>query len=152
VEQHQLLRDSDVAPTSEIIANGLGITHKIYIWFLEELKRQDITLMEWRYYNDGKAWLSKGEYKWTTPRGANKVKPLFWLSIWSGFFRVSFFFSEKRKAELQNLPISQEIKEIIESAKSMGKQMRFFPLVIDIKNKKQLADVYTIAAFRKIKV
>ena len=152
MEQHQLLRDSDVAPTSEIIANGLGITHKIYIWFLEELKRQDITLMEWRYYNDGKAWLSKGEYKWTTPRGANKVKPLFWLSIWSGFFRVSFFFSEKRKAELQNLPISQEIKEIIESAKSMGKQMRFFPLVIDIKNKKQLADVYTIAAFRKIKV
>ena len=90
----QLLRDPGVEPTSEIIAEGLGKAYATYDKFVRALEEQyGITLMDWRFYNDGKAWLSKGEYKWKTPRGANKVKPIFWLSIWEGFFKTSFFFS-----------------------------------------------------------
>ena len=151
INGQQLLRDPDIIPTNEIIAEGLGAASKAYARFVQELaERYDIGLMDWRYYYDGKAWLSKGEYKWTTPRGANKVKPIFWLSIWEGFFKVSFFFPVSVRVELQNLPLAQETKDIITGAKPMGKQGKSFPLVLDIKNIKQLGDVYAIAQFKKV--
>jgi hypothetical protein len=149
---NQLLRDKNIQPTTEIIAKGLGDANKAFMRFVHELKQDGITLMDWRYYNDGKAWLSKGEYKWTTPRGANKVKPIFWLSIWDGFFKVSFFFAVSVRDELLSLPINQTMKEIIENAKPMGKTMRFMPIILDIENEAQLSDVYELAQFRKLKV
>ena len=149
--EQQLLRDPEIQPTNEVIAEGLGEAYKTYVKFVNELKqRYGITLMDWRYYNDGKAWLSKGEYKWITPRGANKVKPIFWLSIWNGFFKVSFFFSYSIQEELLELPISQNAKEVINDANPMGKTMRFLPVVLDIANDSQLDDVYVLSEFRKI--
>ena len=71
--------------------------------------------MDWRVYNDGKARLSKGEDKWTTSRGSQKVKPIFWLSIWDGFFKVSFHFPEKMREELVTLSLREEIKEKIKT-------------------------------------
>ena len=152
MNDRQLLRDPNIEPTCGVIAEGLGAAYETYSEFINGLGEHGITLMDWRFYNDGKAWLSKGEYKWTTPRGANKVKPIFWLSIWEGFFRISFFFSTSVQTELKDLPISQEMKELIDNVKPMGKSMRYIPLIIDIKTKPQLGDVYTIAMFRKIKV
>jgi len=147
--EQQLLRDPEVRPTSEIIAKGLGTAGKAYAEFTKDLERYDIGLMDWRFYNDGKAWLSKGEYKWTTPRGANKAKTIFWLSIWSGFFRVSFFFGFDNREELLQLSISQDAKDLIENAKPMGKTMRFLPIVFDVSNEAQLSDLYVLAEFRK---
>ena len=82
----QLLRNPDIKPTKQIIADGLGEVNNIYESFVNRLKEFDISLMDWRYYNDGKAWLSKSEYKWTTSRGTERAKPIFWLSIWKDFF------------------------------------------------------------------
>lgn len=76
----------------------------------------------------------------------------FGRQAWEGFFKVSFFFSANMGEELQNLPISQETKDLIKNAKPMGKTMRFMPVVIDIKTDGQLSDVYTLMEFRKIKV
>jgi len=150
--EQQLLRNPDIEPTSEIIAEGLGEAYKAYSTFIKSLERYGITLMDWRFYNDGKAWLSKGEYKWTTPRGAKKTKPIFWLSIWSGFFKVSFFFGCDIQEELLKLPISQNAKELINDAKPMGKTMRFIPIVFDISNEAQLNDIYVLSEFRKTRV
>jgi len=147
--EQQLLRDPKIQPTYEIIAEGLGEAYKTYTKFTKELERYNITLMDWRYYNDGKAWLSKGEYKWTTSRGTNKVKPIFWLSIWSGLFKVSFFFGYGIREELMLLPISQNANELIKSAKPMGKTMRFLPIVFDISHEAQLGDIYILSEFRK---
>ena len=148
-EHLQLLRDANVKPTDETIADGLGETNSTYIKFIDGLKHNGISLMDWRYYNDGKAWLTKGEYKWITARGTNKVKPVFWLSIWEGFFKVAFFFSVKLRAGLLALPISKETEEIIKSAEPMGKTMRFIPITFEISDDKQLGDVYVLAQFRK---
>ncbi|MDD3338074.1 MAG: DUF3788 family protein [Lachnospiraceae bacterium] len=145
----QLLRDANIEPTVGMIADGLGATNTVYEKFIEELKEYNISLMNWRYYNDGKAWLSKGEYKWTTARGANKVKPVFWLSIWEGFFKVSFFFSEKIRTELLSLPISSDAKEIIKNTEATGKTMKSISIIFDITDKCQLNDVYVLAEFRK---
>lgn len=148
----QLLRNPDIEPTNEIISNGLGESNDVYTIFLKRLKEYDISLMDWRYYNDGKAWLSKGEYKWTTARGANKVKPLFWLSIWEGFFKISFNFSINVQDELLTLPISQEAKKIIESADVKGKTMKFIPVIFNVDDKAQLEDLFVIIQFRKNKI
>ena len=148
-EQVQLLRDVNIEPTAKIIADGLGAASNTYIKFIKELEQYNFSLMDWRFYNDGKAWLSKGEYKWTTARGTNKVKPLFWLSIWEGFFKIAFFFSTETRAELLHLPISKEAEEIIKNAKPMGKTMRYIPITFDISDEKQLEDVYILAQFRK---
>ena len=148
-EQIQLLRDSNVEPSAEIIADGLGAARNTYTKFVKGLRQYDFSLMYWRFYNDGKAWLSKGEYKWTTARGTTKVKPLFWLSIWEGFFKIAFFFSTETRAELLALPISQEAEEIIKNAKPMGKTMRYIPITLDISDEKQLEDIFILAQFRK---
>lgn len=150
--ENQLLRDPNIEPTDEVIAQALGNANYAFMKFVEGLQTHGITLMDWRYYNDGKAWLSKGEYKWTTPREAKKVKPIFWLSIWDGFFKVSFFFAESVQAELLSLPISEETKELITNAKQMGKTMRFMPVIFDIENDAQLSDVFAVAEFRKTRV
>ncbi len=145
----QLLRDADIKPTPEIIADGLGATYNIYTKFVEDLMKFNISLMDWRYYNDGKAWLTKGEYKWTTVRGTNKVKPIFWLSIWERSFRVSFNFSEKTRAELLSLSVSDATKENINNTKPNGKTNKFLPVIFDITEINQLNDVYVLAEFRK---
>lgn len=148
----QLLRDANIAPTAEIIADGLGAANAVYVKFIEELEKYSISLMDWRYYNDGKAWLSKGEYKWTTARGTNKVKPIFWLSIWEEAFRVAFLFSEKIRPELLSLPISEATKEIINNTEPNGKTMKYLSVIFDITDDSQLDDVYVLAQFRKEKI
>lgn len=148
----QLLRNPDIAPTSEIIADGLGASSNTYISFVEKLKEYDVLLMDWRFYNDGKAWLSKGEYKWTTKRGANKVKPLFWLSIWEGFFKVSFLFSAKVQDELLSLPISKKTKDIIANAEVNGKTMKYISVIFDVDDSSPLDDIFVLMTFRKEKI
>ena len=149
---NQLLRDPNVQPTAEVIAQGLGKANDAFVKFAEGLQKYGITLMNWRYYKDGKSWLSKGEYKWTTARGADKVKPIFWLSIWDGFFKLGFYFGGEVREELLKLPISAAAKELIANAKPMGKTARFLPVVFDVTDEKQLNDVFLIAEYRKVKV
>ncbi|WP_368742722.1 DUF3788 family protein [Enterococcus casseliflavus] len=145
----QLFRDKNVKPTEQLIAESLGEGYVIYQRFIETLENEGISLMDWRYYQDGKAWLSKGEYKWTTTRGTNKVKPIFWLSMWEGFFKVSFHFSEKVRTQLLSLPVSDETKETILKAPTNGTKMKFFSVIFDVANDVPLIDIYQIAEFRK---
>lgn len=147
--KEQLFRDKNVKPTEQLIAESLGEEYAIYQRFVETLKNEGIFLMDWRYYQDGKAWISKGEYKWTTTRGTNKVKPIFWLSMWEGFFKVSFHFSEKVRTQLLSLPISDDTKERIHKAPTNGTKMTFFSVIFDVASDVPLSDIYQIAEFRK---
>lgn len=149
-EQSQmLLRDPNIEPTDSLIADCLGATNDVYKNFLEKLKEYNISLMEWRFYNDGKAWLTKGEYKWTTVRGTNKTKPIFWVSIWNGFFKISFNFSEKTKDELLRLPISDNTKGYINNIKPNGNKMKFISVIFNVDNDKQFNDILLLSQFRK---
>ena len=91
--KQQLLRNPDIEPSSDVIAKALGESNNAYERFIHELVNHDIHL-EWRYYNDGKAWLAKGLFKWTGIRGGQNVVTVFWLSIWDGFFKVTFYVPE----------------------------------------------------------
>ena len=147
MDKQQLLRDPDVEPTSEVIAEGLGAANKAYIKFIDGLENLDVCT-EWRYYNDGKAWLGKGLYKWITSRGTEKEMTAFWLSIWDGFFRVSIFIPEKARTNALALSLSGEVKKMIKNSKQMGK-LKFFPLVFDLCSDELFKDIYTLIDFRK---
>lgn len=148
-EAQQLLRDITVLPTNEQICECLGSVGITYNFFLKVLKEHDIRLSEWRYYNDGKAWLAKGEYTWITKRGTRKVKPIFWISIWEGFFKVSFNFSEKNRDSLLRLPLSQDRLNLIAAVKANGKTNKFLAVLFDVVCEKQLKDILVLAQFRK---
>lgn len=74
--KEQLLRNPDIEPSGDVIEKALGQANNTYMKFLVELASHDIRL-EWRYYNDGKAWLAKGLYKRTGARGGQSEKTVF---------------------------------------------------------------------------
>ena len=147
MDKRQLLRDPDIEPLNEIIAQGLGLANNAYMEFVEQLHSHGVEV-EWRYYKDGKAWLGKGVHRWETKRGAQKEITTFWLSIWEGFFKVTIFIPEKYRADALNLPLSDEVKKMIEDAKQMGK-LKFFPLVFDLCSKELFNEIFTLINFRK---
>ena len=148
MDGQQCLRNPDIEPSDEVIARALGAANEAYHMFANGLAGHDIEV-EWRYYKDGGAWLGKGLYRWTTVRGASKEATAFWLSIWEGSFRVTFFMPEKVRAEALKLPLDDETRERIAEAKQMGK-LKFFPLLFDLCSDEQFDTVYALADFRKL--
>lgn len=92
---------------------------------------------EWRYYNDGKSWLCKVSYK---------RKTIFWLSVWSGYFQIGFYFTEKHLEGIAALEIDEKTKEDFCLMKPVGKLL---PMVFKISRKEQLDDLLNVTAFKK---
>jgi hypothetical protein len=147
MEETQLLRDENIKPTSEVIAESLDSANNAYIDFMKKLENHRIEF-NWRYYNDGKAWLGKGVYKWTTLRGTQKETTAFWLSIWSGFFKLTIYIPEKYRTEALSLSLCNETKKMIEDAKQMGK-LKFFPIVFDLCSNEMFEEIFSLIDFRK---
>jgi hypothetical protein len=145
--KEQLLRNPDIEPSSGVIAKALGEANNAYIKFINELTSHDINL-EWRYYNDGKAWLAKGLFKWKGVRGGQNEKTVFWLSIWDGFFKVTIYFPEKARADVLSLPLDNEVKQTIAASQQMGK-LKYFPIVFDLCSDEMFEAFFLLADFRK---
>jgi len=145
--EKQLLRDPDVEPTNEVIAKALGDANLAYLKLIDELKRHDIQV-EWRYYTDGKAWLSKGIYRSTGVRGGKKEITVFWLSIWEGFFRVTVYVPEKYREAVLALPLEMQVKQSIAEAKLMGK-LKFFYATFDVTSDSQFDSILLLSDFKK---
>ncbi len=105
--------------------------------------------MDWRFYRDGMSWLTKGEYRWVSKRGAQKAKPIFWLSIWDGFFKVSFHFVHAIPEGIFALPLRAEGKKILQTTNEIKGNVTWKSLLFDAKNEKQLADVLLLIKFRR---
>ena len=142
-----LLRNPDIKPSMDVIAKALGEANSAYIAFISKLANHDIQL-EWRYYNDGKAWLAKGLYKWTGVRGGKNETTIFWLSIWDGFFKVTIYVPEKARADVSSLPLDDEIKLMIADSKQMGK-LNYFPLVFNIYSDEMFKGFFSLADYKK---
>ncbi|SBV93025.1 conserved hypothetical protein [uncultured Dysgonomonas sp.] len=103
MEAQMLLRDADIFPSDKILEEALGERFNILVSFLKTITNNEYALtLEWRYYNDGKAWLGKV---------VHKKKIIFWLSVWEGFFKTSFFFTEKHLEAIAELDILETIKD-----------------------------------------
>jgi hypothetical protein len=142
-----MLRNHDIEPSSDVIAKALRESNNTYIKFLNELTSHDIHL-EWRYYNDGKAWLAKGLFKWKGVRGGQNEKTIFWLSVWDGFFKVTIYLPEKVQADVLSLPLDNEIKQMIEVSQQM-KKLKYFPIVFDVWSDEIFDSIFLLVDFRK---
>jgi hypothetical protein len=142
------LRDPAIQPYSNVISEALKEAYDAYMKFVSELENHDIH-MDWRYYTDGKAWLAKGLHHWIGVRGGQKETTIFWLSIWDGFFKVTFFIPEKVRANALALPLDNVVKQMITDSKQMGK-LKFFPLVFDVCSNERFEDVFSLVDFKKI--
>lgn len=142
-----LLKDPNRYPTDEVLTPALKHAYKTYLKLIEVLVSYDIHL-SWRYYQDGNVWLAKGVYAYKGTRGGQKVITVFWLSIWEGFFKITFYFSLKYRMDLVKLPLENNVKQQIQEAKPMGK-LRFFPIVFDIHRDEGLEPVLFLLDYKK---
>ncbi|MBP1637771.1 MAG: hypothetical protein H6Q18_560 [Bacteroidetes bacterium] len=133
-----LLKNQDEFPTKEIIENVLGkSTYLIYEELINIITDNDLGLLpEWRYYNDGKLWLCKVQ---------KKKKTVFWLSIWNGFFKTTFYFTEKNSSGIGELDIDKQIKDDFWQNTNIGKLL---PLTISISKGEQLSDVLQLIQYK----
>lgn len=139
MEAQILLRNPEEFPSDEVLKDALGdAIYKVLESFIGTITNEEYGLTpEWRFYNDGKTWLCKIQYK---------KKTVLWLSVWEGFFKVSFYFSEKHIDSIAALDISETIKEDFAKPKPSG---RLIPMIFDIIDKVQLDDLLTVVRFKK---
>ncbi len=138
MESQMALRDAEIFPSDKVLKDTLGDVYDVLESFLATITNEAYLLsFEWRYYNDGKAWLCKVQHK---------KKTILWLSVWEGFFKVSFFFTEKHLEAIAALDISEAIKTELASAKPVG---QLIPMIFNINNASQLEELLTVVRFKK---
>jgi hypothetical protein len=132
-----LLSDKTQFPTEEIIFSHLGKTKNIWIPFFEYLHENhpDIS-SEWRFYNDGKSWLMKN---------VRKKKTVFWLSVQKGFFRITFYFTDKTAKAIAGSTLPADIKKQFKEGKQYGK---IRGLTVLFKYKKDIETAKTLLAIK----
>jgi len=145
------LTDPAVTPTPDVIKAALGSnSYGAYQKFLSGLADLEIE-NEWKYYPCfcGKAWMARGEYRWTTPRGANKVKNIYWMSAWDGYFVVAVWFKEDNRAEALRSDVSEHTKKLIRAGKMFSPKMRTFPVEFEVRETQQVADIFTMLRLKQ---
>jgi len=141
------LREPGVPPTSELLQQTLGESYVAYEIFQEELPSLEME-QEWQWYTPHKAWFARGQHWWTTPRGTQKEKTLYWLHVFDGFFNVVVWFKEKSRAEALNANISDKTRQMVFDAKTIGK-VPTFPVVFEIITTEQFADIFALIDCKK---
>jgi hypothetical protein len=132
-----LLKDPEVFPSEEVLEKALGETYPVFEEFMKSAESDEFKLSpEWRYYNDGKAWLCKIVFK---------KKTVIWLSVWSDCFKVALYFTEKSGGGIAELEISDSIIEAYLKHAPIGKLK---PVVFEVRKKSQLPDIYTLLTYK----
>lgn len=131
------MRDPGIEPTGIVLKDLMGDgLFAVYQDLLKIITDEFALEYVWRYYKDGSAWLCKV---------VGKKKTVFWLSLWEGYIKTSFFFTEKTRPGISALPIAESIKEEFGKTQATGKLL---PLILDIDSKDRLADFREIVRYK----
>jgi len=132
------LNDPAVPPSPEVLQNVLGMGFPVYEKTMAVITANPYGLVpEWRYYNDGKAWLCKVVFK---------KKTIFWLSVWDGFFKTGFYFVERHCPGIHELEIDESIKQNLRLAKPSG---TLNPVGLVLNREEQIPDLLKIIEYKK---
>lgn len=129
------LRDAEIYPDDEILIPILKDSFPAYRKLLELFDRNEMNY-EWRYYNDGKAWLCKV---------LKKKKTIVWMSAWLGYMQATIYFPARYIDSIYELDISQEMKESFILTKSVGKSK---PFIFKITDKNPLKDFEIVMKYK----
>ena len=133
-----LLREQEIFPSEEVLKTVLGQVYDVLAELEKQVTQGEFSLtLNWNYYKDGKSWFCKV---------CHKKKTVFWLSVWEGFFKTAFYFTEKHLESIAELDISGQIKENFCKMKPVG---RLLPMIFNINQKEQLEDLLKVVTFKK---
>ncbi len=133
-----LLNDKDIPVSDVVLQQYLGESFHAYRKMLEIITGEEFGLIpEWRYYNDGKAWLCKIVYK---------KKTIFWLSVWDGFFKAGFYFVERHCQGIHELEIDDSIKQELKKASPFG---TLYPVGLVLSREEHIPDLLKIIEYKK---
>lgn len=107
------LKDPDQFPSGDILSQALGDAKKawdVFINFIAETKSSFTS--EWRYYNDGKAWL----YKIT-----QKKKTICWVTVFDHLFKTTFYFPDRAEPVIKESDLDQQFIDQFVNGKHYGK-------------------------------
>ena len=116
------LRDKNIYPDDEVLSSVLGQSFEVYKELLALFRSNEMT-QEWKYYNDGKAWLCKVQ---------KKKKTIVWMSAWKGYMEATIYFPLRLLDNVLESGISDQTKKMILSTKNVGKSK---PCTFEIREK-----------------
>jgi hypothetical protein len=135
--ERPLLNDQAQYPDEAVLAAHLGKAKPAWDAFAASIAAAlGQGALEWRYYNDGKAWLCKV---------VHRKKTVCWVSVWDKFFKTAFYFTAKNDRDIEALPIPAELKARYRAHVPIGKLK---PLVVEVKNKKALDAVSVLVTYK----
>lgn len=111
--ERPILNNKDEYPDDIVLLRYLTETKDVWDAFIEFIRKDHPSFAgEWRYYNDGKSWLFKV---------TQKAKTICWVSVWNGFFKATFYFSDKATELIANSLLDKTYKEQFCDGKKYGK-------------------------------
>ncbi len=131
------LRDKEIYPDESVLRSILGESYAAYVELLELFQKYELNY-EWRYYQDGKAWLCKVQ---------RKKKTIIWMSAWQGYMQATIYFPLKVLENVLALDIANDSKERITDAKNVGKSK---PCIFEIRSSEVLIDLETVMKYKMI--
>jgi hypothetical protein len=133
-----LLNDPDTFPDETVLKSVLKTSFPAFSDLMQKVAEEPFEFShQWRYYKDGGAWLCKVSHK---------KKTIFWLSAWEGYFKTTFYFTEKNGGGIDDLSIDQNLKEVFTTSKWIGKLK---PLTVTVDQSDRLKNVLQIAGYKK---
>jgi hypothetical protein len=131
-----LLKDPGEYPDDTVLAAHLGASKVVWDEFVAgSAAAVEGAELRWRYYQDGQAWLC---------RLTRKDKTICWISVWGGFFKATFYFSETSDDDLEHL----EIDPALRSTYASSPRGKLRPLTVEVTDRERLPDVYTLMRYK----
>jgi hypothetical protein len=125
-----ILSDKSVIPTDDFIFSIIGENKSHWQRIMNYLSENyEDASGTWNYYNDGKQWLFKL---------VRKKKTIFWLSLLSDTFRITFYLGNKAESVIENSDLPTGIKEEFKTAKRYGS---IRPITLIIRGKADVDNV-----------
>jgi len=131
------LTNPDIFPDDAVLKKVLGRSFGAYGALLELYAQCGMTA-EWRFYNDGKAWLCKVQ---------RKKRTIVWMSAWKGFMKAVIYFPERYMNDIIGLDISDGTRGQFRNTKNVGKTK---PCIFEIRNREILKDLSKVMQFKLI--
>ncbi len=133
------LTDQNIYPTEEVLSSHLGRSAPAFTTLFEFNRSNHPDFVEkWKYYNDGKSWLLNV---------SRKRKTLFWLSVYDGFFRTSFYLNSKFEKAIVESKLPKELK----SKYLSESENKFRAITVVIKSKKDVEIYKEVLSIKMLK-